>query len=147
MRTDNRMHFNYIFGFKPSRREGGAGSGQGLWTCAMGLLACLLIAAFVAPGSAYGADAVDSFVASAFQMVQKHRDALPRLIAPANATADALIAGGKFYVGGDAGFASEATGRAGGTMAVHGLSASNPPVKGDVVWLAYEPSTYTEVAQ
>lgn len=147
MTNNNRMHVSYFFDFKSSRREAAARGGQGLWACAMGLLACLLIAAFAAPSSAYGANPVNAYITRVFQLVHKQREELPRLITPANATAKALIAGGKFYLGGDKGWVTEGSYRAGGVMMIRALSAKKPPVKGDVVWLAYEPSTYQQVAQ
>jgi len=132
---------------KPARRSAGINVWQDRFAYSTGILIAFLFIACFTPSSAYGSNAVDSYVTSVFQVLQKHQAALPRLIAPANATADALIHGGAFYVGGDQGFASEATGRAGGLMVVRSLSPSKPAVKGDVVWLAYEPSTYAEVEQ
>jgi|GEM_PF-7115896 len=147
MNSDPTVHFYRFLQFKSLRRCDGPESWESLRTHAIGVLACSLVFAFFMPCSARGADPVNSYIASVFQMVRKQRETLPRLIAPANATANALIRGGKFYLGGDKGFASEGSGRAGGLMMVRRLSASNPPMKGDVVWLAYEPSTYAKVAQ
>jgi hypothetical protein len=80
-------------------------------------------------------------------LLEKYRNALPRLVAPANATADALIRGGAFLLAGDKGWVAEADGRAGGLVMARPLSASEPAKQGDVVWLAYTPESYAEEAQ
>lgn len=103
--------------------------------------------AFFGSAPAYGSNAVNSYAASVFQLLEKHRHAVPRLFDPANATANALIQGGAFYLGGDKGWVAEGDGRAGGLMMVRPLSASNPPAKGDVVWLAYSAESYEQEAE
>lgn len=98
-----------------------------------------------AANGAAGSDSVNSYITSVFQLLENHQKALPALIAPADAIANALIHGGAFYLGGDRGWVAEGNGRAGGLMMVRPLSPSNPPVKGDVVWLAYTAKTYPDV--
>jgi hypothetical protein len=147
MKTQNQVHFDRSFQSKPSRRYGGFSGWQGLRAYTFGILAFLLLSAFVTPCSAYGADSVNSYVASVLQLVQNHREALPRLIAPANATADALVHGSAFYLTGDKGWVIEGLGRAGGLMVVRQLSPSRTPAKGDVVWISYLPETYAAAAQ
>ena len=120
---------------------------RNLFAYSAGILVALLLVAFFTPSAAYGSDAVDSYIASVSQLLQRHRSALPRLIAPANETATALIRGGAFYLGGYQGWVDEGLGRAGGLMMVRPLSRSKSVSKGDVVWLAYTPSTYSEVQQ
>ena len=135
------------FWFEPARRYAGINVWQDRFAYSTGILTAFLFIAFFTPSSAYGSNAVDSYVTSVFQVLQKHQAALPRLIAPANATANAVMHGGAFYLAGDQGWVAEGDGRAGGLMVVRPLSASKPAVKGDVVWLAYTPRTYTEEEQ
>jgi hypothetical protein len=133
------------------------------------LAVCGLSICFLGPASsAHAANAEDSYAQSVFKLVKAHEDGLPRLTAPAEGTAKALIAGGSFYLGGDPGWIAEGDGRAGGlTMARPlplgtpapstkaqpsapepgtWLSASTLPVKGDVVWIAYLPAEYAQDA-
>jgi hypothetical protein len=137
----------------------------GVWA-----LCCLLVVP-LAVCNAYGDSLETSYAKAVFRLVKAHQDGLPRLIAPANATANALIAGGAFYLAGDKGWIAEGDGRAGGLMMVRPMSASAPeptpgsktqaavpapgtwlpastrPAKGDVVWIAYSPADYAEDAK
>lgn len=129
---------------------------------------CLSICFLGTASSAHAANTEDSYAQGVFKLVKAHEDGLPRLTAPAEGTAKALIAGGSFYLGGDPGWIAEGDGRAGGlTMARPlplgtsapstkpqpnapepgtWLSASTVPVKGDVVWIAYLPADYAQDA-
>lgn len=147
MRTQNEMHFDSSVRFESSRHDGRFNAWRSLRVYGIGIMACLLLFVFVTPSSAYGSGPVNSYIASVFQLLRRHRQAIPQLFAPANATANALIHGGAFYLGGDQGWVAEGDGRAGGLMVVRPLSASKPPVRGDVVWLAYSPKTYAEIEQ
>jgi len=137
MKTYKGVHFDSISQSKPAKGYGGLDGRQDLVTYSIGILALFLLFALFTPCSAYGSNEADSYIKSVFQMVEMHREALPRLIAPANATADAVTHGGAFYLAGDKGWIAEGDGRAGGLMMVRPLSALKPPAKGDVVWLAY----------
>jgi uncharacterized phosphosugar-binding protein len=142
------VDFDKFLRFKLPRRYGGFNWWQGQFACPISILAFgFLLCAFLTPCPVYGSNEVDSYIKSVFQLVEMHREALPRLIAPANATADAVTHGGAFYLAGDKGWIDEGDGRAGGLMMVRPLSASKPPAKGDVVWLAYSPESYGEDAQ
>lgn len=146
----------------PGRLKGISGT---LRTLAVyGLSICFLGTA----SSVHAASAEDGYAQSVFKLVKAHEDGLPRLIAPAEGTAKALIAGGAFYLGGDPGWIAEGDGRAGGLTMVRPLplgtpapstepqpsapepgtwlSASTLPVKGDVVWIAYLPADYAQNA-
>src|ERR1039458_3726090 len=110
----------------------------------------------------------DSYTQEVYTLVQAHELVLPRLLAPAEATAKALVAGGALYLGGDTGWVAEGEGRAGGLMMVRrlpieqptaadrsqpaapapaaSLSTSAAPAQGDVIWIAYSPANYVENA-
>ena len=129
-----------------------------------GVFLCLVADA----NGGYAISPEDSYAQAVNALVRAHEQALPRLLAPAEATARALIAGGSFYLGGDPGWVAEGDGRAGGLMMVRPLpteqltaadrsqpaapapsaplSASALPEKGDVVWIAYSPADYAENA-
>ncbi len=145
MRGWKGLHFD---SFSPLARVFvSSGNGQVRALCSVTLLTLFTLMGLFTPCSTYGADEVNSYITSVFQLLEMHRAALPRLIAPANATADALIHGGTFYLAGDRGWVSEGAGRAGGLTMVRPLRNSDQPAKGDVVWLAYLPESYTEAAE
>lgn len=141
------MLLNTFLDSKPARRHGRPDDWYHLLPHSTSILILLLFCAFLTPGSAYGSNAISSYVTRVYRLLERHRKALPRLIAPANATANDLIHGGAFYLGGDKGWVAEGNGRAGGLMMVRPVSTSKPPTKGDVVWLAYLPESYAEVAR
>ena len=144
----NGVDFDKFLRFKLPRRYGGFNWWQGQFACPISILAFgFLLCAFLTPCPAYGSSSVDSYVESVFQLLEKHREALPRLIVPANATAEALMRGGAFYLAGDKGWVAEADGRAGGPVMIRPIPASEPPNKGDVVWIGYFPESYVEEAQ
>jgi hypothetical protein len=77
------------------------------------------------------------------QLLRDHRREVNRLLAPAEVSARAIIAGGRYFVAGShPGWIAEATGRAGGVYAVASLPAGESAKAGDVVWLAYSAASY-----
>jgi hypothetical protein len=92
--------------------------------------------------TAWGATAtpVDTYVQRIDRLMARHRNGVSRLRAPAEMTADALIAGGSLSLGGaERGWISEGSGRSGGIM--HLVPASQAKA-GDVVWLSYAADSY-----
>ncbi len=81
---------------------------------------------------------VDAHVQNVTALIAAHRAAVARLAAPAKASAQALLAGGGFYVCcGENAWNNEANTRAGGPMrltAIPSIAAAKPR---DVVWIAY----------
>jgi uncharacterized protein len=76
-------------------------------------------------------------------MIGMHRRTLPRLFPAADASAKALLAGGRYLLGGsDEGWISEGTGRAGGVFVAAGIKSAADARAGDVVWVSYSPATY-----
>src|SRR5208337_350677 len=107
MKTYKGVQLDSISKIKPAKGYGGLDGRQDLVTYAFSILALFLLFALSTPCSAYGSDEVDSYIKSVLQLVELHREALPRLIAPANATADAVTHGGAFYLAGDKGWIAE----------------------------------------
>ena len=101
---------------------------------------------------------VDPYVKNVSELVNRQQQNIDRLLGPADLTAQALLAGGSFYLAGDPAWVSEGTGRAGGLFATSPLPTveqykqlgelfGQPPQgvalqKGDVVWLSYTPETF-----
>lgn len=77
------------------------------------------------------------------RLLDRNRREVKRLFAPAEASARAILAGGRYFVAGsDPGWISEATGRAGGIYVATALRSVEEARPGDVVWLAYWPASY-----
>ncbi len=134
-----------------------------LWT-----ISSLAICLFAEANAAHAVSVEDAYSHTVFSLVRAHQDGLHRLLAPAEVTAKALIAGGSFYMAGDQGWIAEGDGRAGGLTMVRPLRAKAPapstqaqpstpepgtwleasalPAKGDVVWMAYSAADYAQDA-
>lgn len=81
----------------------------------------------------------------AIRLLDDNGRRVDRLFAPAEASARAMISGGKYFVaGGDPGWIAEATGRAGGVYVATRLPDVETARPGDVVWIAYSPATYAK---
>lgn len=151
----------------PGTIDGDHGRGVTFLRLMTGATLLGFIFAFAALSNVQAATGTDSYSTSVFQLLKAHRDGLPDLIAPAEATAAALVKGGSLYLGGDKAWIAEGDGRAGGLMAARPLFLSAPeakpdnkrantpapgtwlpaqarPVKGDVVWIAYAPASYQD---
>lgn len=91
---------------------------------------------------------LEVYAERAQKLVDQHRRAVARLNAPAERVAEALNAGGAFYLAGsDAGWISEGSGRAGGMMMIRGLRSNDDAHAADVVWLSYAARTYEAQAK
>ena len=91
---------------------------------------------------------VKAYLQRAQKLVVEHRRNVNRLKAPSELVAEALFAGGAFYLtGSDAGWISEGTSRAGGPMSIRHLSSTTVARPGDVVWLNYSAGTYNAQLQ
>lgn len=87
--------------------------------------------------------AVASYLQSVFELLENHRQAIPRLVSPAELTARSLIAGGAFYLAGsDIGWREEGVARSGGLMRALALPSFQVTREGDVVWLSFLSATY-----
>lgn len=123
----------------------------------------VLILVLYAPLLAFCADnPTDSYIRNVTQLIDRHEESIDRLAAPAESTAQALLAGGSFYLAGDPAWISEGTGRAGGLLATSPLPTAEQfkqlgewfgkvpegatIKKGDVVWLSYTPETFSSEA-
>jgi hypothetical protein len=94
---------------------------------------------------AFGAAAtpVESYLKRVQELVAQQRRNVERLKAPSELVAEALFAGGAFYLGGsDLGWIREGSGRSGGVMNIGQLSPTTTVYPGDVVWLNYAGRTY-----
>ncbi len=97
------------------------------------------------PALAQGGTAIDSYVASVRQLVEKHQRQTQRLEVPAELTFKAIVSGGHLYLGGkDKAWIEEGDGRAGGPAGTRTLSSAEGAQKGDVVWLSYSSGDYDE---
>jgi len=77
----------------------------------------------------------DQSVEAALQVLAHQRVAIPRLFGPAQATAQAMLHGGRFYLAGDRTWVAEGCNRASGTLAASPLTDAAAARPGDVVWL------------
>ncbi|HEY2017342.1 MAG TPA: hypothetical protein VGH38_27745 [Bryobacteraceae bacterium] len=102
-----------------------------------------LVLLVVAAGARAGSS-VDAYIGQVNHLVAVHRATVARLAAPAQASADALAAGGRFYLNDTDNFAwfYEGIGRAGGLMQTDIFTADSAPRPGDVLWISYTASTY-----
>jgi len=94
---------------------------------------------------AFGAAAApdEAYLKRVQELVAQQRRKVERLKAPSELVAEALFAGGAFYLGGsDAGWIREGSGRSGGVMNIGQLSPTTTVYPGDVVWLNYAARTY-----
>jgi hypothetical protein len=104
------------------------------------LVASTCLRPFALTAFAAEATPVDTYVQRIDRLVAHHRRGVSRLQAPAELTADALIAGGSLSLGGgDPGWIREGSGRSGGIMHLGEVSKSKA---GDVVWLSYAADSY-----
>ncbi len=86
--------------------------------------------------TAVASDPVDEIIAS-------NRRSITRLLPAAEASAKAILAGGRYFIAGShAGWRSEGTGRAGGVYRIAELRTAAEARPGDVVWVGYLPSGY-----
>ena len=107
------------------------------------LLACLLLgsplsAAPLPPEHAPAA----AFFSRAQALLAAHRAHLDRLLPPAEATAQRLLAGGHWYLAGNPLWVAEGCNRSAGPQGMAPLLVPAGVQAGDVVWLAYSASDY-----
>jgi hypothetical protein len=100
----------------------------------------LLLVAFTAQAG----PSVEAYLAEVSQLTSAHRDAVTRLTAPANASADALFSGGRFHLSSSDNRAwfYEGIGRAGGLMQTQEFNENTTVRAGDVVWISYTAANY-----
>src|SRR5436190_516871 len=100
----------------------------------------LLLFAFTADA----ASSTDAYLAEVSRLTSAHRAAFSRLTAPANATADALLSGGRFYLSSSYNRAwfYEGIGRAGGLMQTQEFNENTTVRASDVVWISYTAANY-----
>ncbi|MCC6862667.1 MAG: hypothetical protein IT158_29100 [Bryobacterales bacterium] len=103
----------------------------------------LLLALALTSGAAAASAAPAAPERETNNLLNDQQRRLQRLFAPAEASARALIAGGKYFIGGGhPGWVSEATGRAGGVYMAAALPSGDRAQPGDVVWIGYSPESY-----
>ncbi len=87
---------------------------------------------------------IGAYLADVSRLISAHRDAVGRLTAAANASADALISGGQFYLSrsDNPAWFYEGIGRAGGLMQTQLFDADATVRAGDVAWMSYTASNY-----
>src|SRR6476659_7168633 len=89
--------------------------------------------------TALAGPSMDAYISQVNDLVSAQRAAIARLAAPAQATASALLSGGRFYLNNSFNnyWFYEGIGRAGGLMQIEEYTASATPRAGDVVWISY----------
>jgi hypothetical protein len=89
----------------------------------------------LARASAVPISRADAFVQNTLDLIDRHNAQRERLCAPAEATAQRLLSGGRLFLAGDSPWVAEGYGRAGGLQAATLLTDANQAQPGDVVWL------------
>src|SRR3954463_15149441 len=105
----------------------------------------LLLLAFTAQAS----PSVETYLADVSHLTSAHREAVTRLAAPANASADALFSGGRFHLSSSDNRAwfYEGIGRAGGLMQTQEFNENTTVHSGDVVWISYTAASYQRAVE
>ena len=102
------------------------------------------LALFVFALNAQAGPSMETYLSQVSQLTSAHRAANARLSTPANATADALLAGGRFFLSSmqNRAWFYEGIGRAGAIMQTLQFDVWITVRGGDVVWLNYTAATY-----
>src|SRR5258708_31999089 len=103
-----------------------------------------ILALLVLALNANAGPSTETYLAEVSQLTSAHRDAVARLTAPASASADALVSGGRFYLSSDDNPAwfYEGIGTAGRLMQSQVLNANTTVRAGDVEGIMYQDANH-----